>query len=198
MSGVLIEAHSDGLEGLHKALTRMRLLGESPRSIWEAIGNYGANSTRERFKNQTGPDGQRWKASKRALKTGGLTLQLKGHLRGSISHKSNASGAEWGSNMVYAAIHQFGGKIDRLAFSSTLRLRTGKGGALLRQKDHSHLAVFAKASHKKAVERRYTVGAHAITMPARPYLGVNADDGRLMLEVANKAVDLAAHNRGAA
>ena len=198
MSGVLIEARSDGLAALGKAFTRMRLLGESPRSIWEAIGNYGESSTRLRFARQIGPDGQKWKASKRALKTGGQTLRLKGHLLGSMSYRANNSGAEWGSNKVYAAIHQFGGKIDRLAFSSTLRLRTGRGGALLRQKDHSHLAVFAKASHKQAVERRYTVGAHAITMPARPYLGVNADDGREMLKLADEAIDLAARNRGAA
>jgi phage virion morphogenesis protein len=198
MSGVLIEAHSDGLEALGKALTRMRLLGERPAPIWNAIGQYGESSTRLRFARQIGPDGQKWKASKRALKTGGQTLRLKGHLLGSINYKANNNGAEWGSNKVYAAIHQFGGKIDRLAFSSTLRLRTGKGGVLLRQKDHAHLAVFAKASHKQAVTRRYTVGAHAITMPARPYLGVNADDGREMLKLADAAVDLAAHNRGAA
>lgn len=198
MSGVKIEAHADGLEALGKALIRMRTLGESPRPIWDAIGNYGESSTRLRFARQAGPDGQKWKPSKRALKTGGQTLRLKGHLLGSISYRASNSGAEWGSNRVYAAIHQFGGKIDRLAFSSTLRLRTDKGGTLLRQKDHSHLAVFAKASHKLAVTRRYTVQAHAITMPARPFLGVNAEDGREMLRLAEAAVDLAVGNRGGA
>lgn len=198
MSGVLIEAHADGLEGLHKALTRLRLLGEKPRSIWDAIGQYGESSTRLRFARQRGPDGEKWKASKRVLKNGGQTLRLQNHLMDSIDYQATANGAEWGTNRVYAGIHQFGGKIDRLAFSSTLRLRTGKGGALLRQKDNSNLAVFAAARHKKAVDRRYTVGAHAINMPARPFLGVNAEDGREMLRLAEAAVDLAAHNRGSA
>ena len=194
-AGMVIE----GLEPLEKALTRMRLLGERPRSIWDAIGQYGESSTRLRFKHQVGPDGQKWKVSKRVAKKGGMTLQLKGiqgGLLGSIAHQSSNSGTEWGSNKVYAAIHQFGGKINRLAHSSTLRLRTGKGGALLRQKDHAHLAVFAKATHKRAVSRRYTVGAHVINMPARPYLGVNQADGAEMVNLANLAVDLAAKNQG--
>ncbi|MFM9902140.1 MAG: phage virion morphogenesis protein [Polaromonas sp.] len=199
MSGVSIEARADGLLALGQAFTRMKALGESPRSLWAAIGNYGESSTRLRFNHQAGPDGKFWKPSVRAQKRGpGKTLILKAHLLRSISHTSNASGAEWGSNRVYAAIHQFGGTINKLAFSSTLRLRTGKGGVLLRQKSDARLAVFAKASHKNATTRRYTVAAHTINMPARPYLGVNAADGREMLALANDAVDLAARNQGGA
>lgn len=201
MNGVSIEAKVDGLLGLESALVRMRALGERPRSIWDAIGNYGESSTRLRFKNQKGPDGQKWKVSRRVAKHGGITLQLKGAnggLLASIGHTANNAGAEWGSNKVYAAIHQFGGKIKKNAFSSTLRLRTHASGALLRQKDHKHLAVFAKATHKRAVERRYTVDAHEIHMPARPYLGVNQADGQEMLRLANEAVDLAARNPGGA
>jgi len=192
----MIETRIEGIDPLAKALLRMHALGQRPSPIWDAIGQYGESSTRLRFKNETGPDGQRWKASKRAQKTGGKTLQLKGHLLGSISYRANQSGAEWGTNKVYGAIHQFGGTINKLAFSSTLRLRTGKGGALLRQKDHANLAVFAKKSHKRAVGRRYTVGAHTITMPARPFLGVNAADGIEILHLAEAAVDLAARNQG--
>lgn len=198
MTGVSIEATVDGLGGLGNALVRMRLLGESPRSIWEAIGNYGANSTLMRFNNETGPDGQKWTPSERVKKSGGKTLQLKKRLMRSITHRATNDGAEWGTNVVYARIHQEGGKIEKLAFSSTLRLRTGRGGALLRQKDHGNLAVFAKRTHKNAVERRYTVGAHDINMPARPYLGVNPADGREMLHLAEEKIDLAARNRGGA
>lgn len=198
MSGVLVEQTIVGAEALAAALKRMQALGESPRPIWDAVGQYGETSTRLRFKSQAGPDGARWTPSKRAQKTGGQTLVLKARLLRSITHRATNSGAEWGSNVIYAGIHQFGGKINKLAFSSWLRLRTGRGGALLRQKDHAHLAVFAKATHKNAVTKRFTVGAHAITMPARPYLGVNEQDGREILQVANDAVDQAAKNRGGA
>lgn len=196
-AGSVIKGDMEGLGQLEAGLKRLVALGERPRKIWEAVGNYGENSTRARFKSQTGPDGQKWKPSKRAQKTGGQTLVLKTRLVRSLSHKSNNSGAEWGSNVVYAGIHQMGGTINKLAFSSTLRLRTGKGGALLRQKDHAHLAVFAKATHKRAVTKRYTVGAHVINMPARPYLGVNAADGQEIVKITVDAVDLAAKNRGA-
>jgi hypothetical protein len=58
--------------------------------------------------------------------------------------------------------------------------------------------VFAKATHKRAVEKRFTVGAHTINvMPARPYLGVNEADGREILCMANAAVDQAARPREA-
>lgn len=197
MSGIVISGTATGMEALQAALQRMKTLGERPRSIWDAVGQYGESSTRARFTSQTGPDGQKWKPSKRVQKIGGQTLVLKAHLLRSISYKATNAGAEWGSNRVYAAIHQFGGPIEKLAFSSTLRLRTGKGGALLRQKDHAHLAVFAKATHKRAVERRYTVGAHVINMPARPYLGVNAADGVEILKIAADAVDQAAKGGGA-
>jgi phage virion morphogenesis protein len=185
-----------GLPALQASFTRLIALGERPRPLWDAIGQYGETSTRLRFKNQAGPDGVKWKPSKRAKKTGGDTLKLRGHLLGSITYTANNSGAEWGSNKVYARIHQFGGTIKRLAFSSTLRLRTGKGGSLLRQKDRPNLSVFAKATHRRAVNRRYTVGAHTINMPARPYLGVNAQDGIEMVHISEQYVALAAANRG--
>lgn len=194
MSGVLVEARTDGLGALDKALHRMQVLGERPRPIWDAIGQYGESSTRMRFVRQAGPDGQKWKPARRVLRHGGQTLRLKGHLLASIAHKADNGGAEWGTNRIYGAIHQFGGEIKKLAFSWTLRLRTNASGVLLRQKDHANLAVFAKATHKRAAERRYTVDAHTINMPARPYLGVNEDDGREMLRLAEAAVDLAAHN----
>ena len=37
-----------------------------------------------------------------------------------------------------------------------------------------------------------------VTLPPRPFVGVNADDGREMLALTNNAIDLAARNRGGA
>lgn len=181
-----------GAARLAGGLHRMQALGVSPRPLWEALGQYGETSTRQRFESGTGPDGTRWKVSRRVQKRGGQTLKLSTRLLRSITHNANSKGAEWGSNVAYARVHQLGGKIEKLAFSSTLRLRTDARGRLLRQKDYGHLAVFARATHKRAVERRYTVGAHTITMPARPYLGVNAADAAEMQRLGGRVVGMAA------
>ena len=54
-----------------------------------------------------------WKPSKRAEKEGGKTLIVSAILKNSISPKHDAKSAEVGTNIQYAAIHQFGGKAGR-------------------------------------------------------------------------------------
>lgn len=72
-----------------------------------------------------------------------------------------------GDSVEYAAIHEFGGRIHREARSGTVRLRTDSAGELLRQAGFSHLAVFAKPSHKRAKEVSYQAAAHDMEMPER-------------------------------
>ena len=196
MSGAFASTQIGDLDGLGAALARMAALGAAPLPLFEAIANYGEASTRARFKNQVGPDGVAWQKSKRAAKTGGLTLVHTARMLRSLSNRATNSSAQWGSNVIYYAIHHFGGEIKKAARSGTVRLRTGKGSALLRQKDHAHLAVFAKTTHKRAVERAFTAKAHSIHMPARPSLGVNAADGEEMLRLALEVIDHAAGNGG--
>lgn len=47
----------EGQKGLDAALSRLAVLGRSPRPIFKAIANYGESSTRLRFEHQRGPDG---------------------------------------------------------------------------------------------------------------------------------------------
>ena len=51
-----------------------------------------------------------WKPSQRAIKQGGKTLQDTGRLAASIVSSYMATRATVGTNVVYAAIQQFGGK----------------------------------------------------------------------------------------
>lgn len=197
-ASILMDVRPEGNDQVVRALLRLRALGESPRPIWAAIANEGEQSTRRRFQQQTGPDGTKWKPSRRVAKSGGLTLVHTARLLRTIGHQSNASSAEWGTNVVYAGIHNNGGEIQRLAHSSWLRLRTDSAGRLLRQKDRQNLAVFAKATHKRSVERRYTVGAHTIKMPARPFLGVNDQDAAAFAHLAGQVVSQAGGNGGGA
>lgn len=97
--------------------------------------------TRVRFETGADPEGRPWVPSQRAIEEGGRTLTDTGALLGSIAAAFDATGAIVGTNLVYAAIHQFGG---------TIRPRPGSG--------------------KKALNTPFGPRG-AINMPARPFLG---------------------------
>lgn len=171
------------------ALTRLLELGRSPRRVMREIANYGENSTRQRFNDQQGPDGEAWIPSQRVKKQGGKTLIKDRHLLDSIVSSADGESAEWGSNMIYAAIHQFGGEIHKAAQSRLVRHRTDAKGRLL--KNAKGLLIFAKDKHKRATERWFEQGAHTIDMPARPYLGINAEDEANVIDMINRHLSAA-------
>ncbi len=117
------------------------------RDLLDQVGSYGVSSTQQRFLDERGPDGQPWKKSRRARERGGQTLRDKGLLFSSLAHNTNPSSVEWGSNRIDAGIHQLGG---------TIRPKTAKKLAF------------------KGVNGM--VFADKVTIPARPYLGINAED----------------------
>ncbi len=139
---------------LRRHLRRLIALGRNLQPALHDIADLGENSTRLRFRTETGPDGNKWKPSLRAILTGGSTLTKDGHLSDSVSGHATADSAVWGVNRVYAAIHQFGGQIR--AKAGMLRFRLANG------------AFVQKAS---------------ITLPARPYLGVNDEDREDILDI---------------
>jgi phage virion morphogenesis protein len=141
------------------ALQRLIALGRNPKPAMQDIAIFGENSTRLRFRTQIGPDGQRWKPSLRALLFGGKTLTKDGHLAGSTSSNFGSDFAEWGVNRIYAAVHQFGMVIR--AKGKALRFRLANGA-------------FAVVK--------------AVRIPARPYLGVNDDDRRGMLDLIERRI----------
>lgn len=174
---------ADALAGLRNVAENTR----SPRPLMRAIAGTLESETEKNFAAQGRPA---WLGlAPRTLKkrgAGAKILQDKGRLAASVAGRYGRDFASVGSNVVYAAIHQFGGTIQRAAYSSTVRLRTDRQGNLLRQGTEgraSRLAVFAKDSHKRAVTRRYTVGAYGVTIPARPFLPADKD-GRLQPEAA--------------
>lgn len=125
------------------------------------------------------------RARQQAGKWPGPILQVSNALARSITTRSGAGFAQIGSNVPYAAIHQFGGTIDRAPYGGKLRLRTDRKGNLLRRGKNGKLATFAREegskrgkAHKNYVERQYQVQAYQIHIPARPFLPVTRD-GRL-------------------
>lgn len=113
-----------------------------------AIADYMRTAAVERFDDERGPDGTPWKPSQRALADGGLTLTDRGHLRQSITAASDATSAIAGTNLIYAAIHQFGG---------TIRAKGAAGGG-------------ARALRTPFGPRG------SVTLPARPFLGFSPVD----------------------
>lgn len=131
--------------------------GDKPEAL-EAIGAGWETLTRENFAHAAAPDGTPWKPSQRVLagrKKGGGTLVLDGHLLNSITHDVIAGDTvEVGSNKVYAAAHQFGATIQRAgAHAVPLILPPG------------------------------AVGGTVIQLPARPFLGWNAEADAMAAEI---------------
>jgi phage gpG-like protein len=97
------------------------------------------------------------------------TNRLRGSVRAS-SAVATGTGvvSSIGSNVVYAAAHEFGALIHHPARSGSVRLRTDRNGQLLR---NGNLAIFAAGRHKRAVTRDYKAEAYDVTIPARAPFG---------------------------
>jgi phage virion morphogenesis protein len=122
------------------------LMGES-RNLAEAVGEVLVASIRKRFKDETDPEGNRWKESARAESEGGQTLTETAGLKNSIAYEASPTMVVVGTNKEYAAIHQFGGEIKP---KSAPKLKFQVGGKW--------------------------VSASKVTMPARPFIGINEED----------------------
>jgi phage virion morphogenesis protein len=98
---------SDILELLERLHGRVGNLTPAMRAIGETV----RTSVERNFEAQGRPG--KWLPSQRVRKTGGQTLSLTGRLRRSFSVKATGSRVSVGTNVVYAAIHQMGGKAGR-------------------------------------------------------------------------------------
>ena len=148
MAGQRIGVEVDDAE-VRAAIERLLATIAAPRAAMDLIGSYLVAATLRRFETEQGPDGKPWLKSARAAAEGGQTLTDTGRLRGSITHDVAADGREVlvGSNVVYAAIHQFGGQAGR---------------------------------------------GRKVTLPARPYLGIDSRDRDSILRIVARAIEGAA------
>lgn len=149
--------YSIRLEGdTRRLLKKVRSFAEADKKkINTVLGSVTRESTLERFKRGKDPEGKKWKTSIRAAAEGGRTLIKTAQLRNSIRTKSDASGFAVGTNVKYAATHQFGdpGRTIQAKKAKSLRFQARDGRWV---------------SKKKVT----------VTIPARPYLGLSDDDMR--------------------
>lgn len=149
----------DGAEETLADLDAMVARLDRPRPMWDAIGASLVVSTQRRFEEGHGPDGSPWPVSYRAALTGGKTLIDSARLMQSITHIASDSGVEVGTNVLYAAIHQLGGIIRAIGDFLAFTLADGR-------------KIFAKS----------------VTIPARPFLGIDEDDETEILRIAEDYV----------
>jgi phage virion morphogenesis protein len=171
-------------DALRQGLRRLVELGQDLAPVLDAIGAAMVQRTQLRFERGEGPDGVKWKPSERALKQGGQTLVDKELLKNSITHAVTGNAVEWGTNVVYAAIHQFGGVVERKARTQTLAF--GEDNRFVSRK---------KAGRRKAGAIRIAIAelfAFSFKMPARPFVGVDAADLDVIQETIGEAIARAA------
>ncbi len=96
------------LKDLFKVSDGLKRLGSETEVFMRRIAQTLTASAKERFVDETDPEGNKWK---KGVKNGGQTLTLSGLLRRSITNTSDDKTAVIGTNRIYAGIHQFGGVI---------------------------------------------------------------------------------------
>lgn len=158
--------------------------------LFDDIGASLVVSTQQRFETETDPSGKKWTplrpSTKRARRGVPHILRDRNRLFRSLTHNATPSYLEVGTNVIYAAIHQFGGTIDLAAREQTANFRMASEGAYTKAdgtKVGSRLRFAKRKSKSKRVwAKSFSIGAHSITIPARPYLGLSDGDKALILE----------------
>lgn len=159
-----------------EATTRLEMILariDRRQGLMKAIGDLLVGSAGENFRAERGPDGAAWaplapstiRARARRARSQIRILSETGALAGSVHAEATDDLARIGSPTAYAAIHQLGGTIQKAAGSRTMVGRR-----------------FARRGAEGG--REAEIMAHSITIPARPFLGVSAEDAVSILEMA--------------
>lgn len=184
MAGISLKAELDTTEAQKKLRAMVQLMGRK-RPFFEDVGNLLVASIGRRFRAQRAPDGTPWaplkpatiKARKRRGRSKISILRETGRLAGSINYQASEDEVRIGSPDERAAIHQLGGTIEMPARAAKIYRRKLKDGTVGRR-----FVKKSKANHVTDV----TIGAHSITIPARPFLGVSAEDQADILAAAER------------
>lgn len=148
----MISIHMDG--DTRRLLRRInRIASIDKKAVNAALASAMRTSTRQRFRTQKSPEGEKWKDSLRVSQHGGLTLSDTGRLKNSIRSRVESTGFAVGTNVIYASTHQLGEK------GRTIMAKTSRG---LRFR-----GINGNWVNKKKVR---------IVIPARPFLGFSEED----------------------
>ena len=125
MAGAAIELDVSEVQELTRTLipALQDLLGADRDQLLTDIGVEIEGQTKDRFDEQTAPDGSRWEPWSPVTKrlragSGGHILVRSGELQESITHVVEGGKLQVGSGKVYAAVHQYGHTFDDSAFGA--------------------------------------------------------------------------------
>ena len=104
-----------GLEEVFSMLNELHKRSTKLEPIAKEIGNMILNETELSFENQKSPFGKKWKPNKTKPKNNPnkQILIKEGMLKRSFTIIASDNEVSVGTNIIYAAIHQFGGKAGR-------------------------------------------------------------------------------------
>lgn len=162
MSGVSISVTIQD-RAVQEAFRTLAFRMGNTRPVMAAIGTELVASTHMRFVTQTDPEGNAWQAlntAYAATKRNTRILTESGRLRDSINAQAGQDEVRVGTNVIYARVHQ--------------------EGATIVPKDASALVFFIGGD---------LVKAKSVTLPARPYLGISAEDETSVAEIVFSFVE---------
>lgn len=147
------------------ALDRIAALLTDMTPLMNDLGEYLVRSTKERFAAGQAPDGTPWAPKSqvtidRQYGKGANRIDIRPlfgesrALSSQIHYQVGSDSVEWGSNLIYAAVQQFGAK-------------KGEFGAAMGR---------TKPSEKRPWSQDYFFPLPWGDIPARPFLGVSDDD----------------------
>lgn len=153
-----ISIKADGESPIMAVLTK--LTGFDKSAMFDGIGSYGVQSTQDRFQYQHDVEGNPWKQSWRSNMQGGNSAGRNiGDLVNGLNYQLRPNGVEWGANVEYAHVFHF--------------------GAHILPKTAQYLVFNVLGNWRKVKE---------VNIPARPFLGINADDERMILDIIEEHI----------
>ena len=197
MAGALINVTIQD-QGVLEKLTAIQARTENMRPVWANIGQIILESVMRNFREHRAPDGTpwapvsaayaRWK-SKKGYSPGNILI-LRGRLMQSIHADPDNGSVTIGTNVVYAAIHQFGGTFGARSDIATRKVVGARTQTLAFDESGKFLSR-RKASKRKTGSVRISIAQishHAVDMPARPFLGARDDDWRRITVALQKYI----------
>ncbi|MDR0966645.1 MAG: phage virion morphogenesis protein [Myxococcales bacterium] len=198
MSGEVVKGNVAVGQQLFRKLEALQKSVEQRDALLRSIGEAMQKSVRKRFDTSTGPDGQKWTPLRKK------TIQRKhgenkatplidhGNLMGSIRYQIAGDTAFVGTNDKRAAAHQFGWTLKIPAQTRTQTVKFGTKGKTKGR--------FVKKSNtaKHVVEKTFTftISAHEVSLPARPFLGLSEADKKTILALVREHVAAAVEKGG--